>query len=171
MDIEESGAHDPDRPPSPAGLESLLDRAPKVVRRSLLLKHALFFFAVVVPVTCLIGAAAYWSALHMYQQEIENRLTLVAQVRGSEIQTFRMRRTKRMAAVAARPRLRNLLQAFLNESIPAERFQADVKAMLTDLQQSNYEFHAFWIAGVDGAVTQKTNQDDHRGQQTLSGNV
>jgi PAS domain S-box-containing protein len=71
---KESRPREAGRHQSPAGDEFQLSHASKMVRRSLLVKHAMFFFAVVVPVTSLIGWAAYNSALDVYQQRVQVNL-------------------------------------------------------------------------------------------------
>jgi signal transduction histidine kinase/CheY-like chemotaxis protein len=128
-------------------------------RSSIRHKLVLFVAALVVLTTLALTFGGYLFVRQLLLEEGRDRLTLNAANRGAMLQIYIQQQHERVALVASRTRLRQLLQQYLEGAIPHEPFQAQSRRILNDARESTRGFVAIWITDLQGGVLTATHRE------------
>lgn len=124
---------------------------------SIVWKLTLFVGTLAVLIASALSGAGYFFARAMLREQIEDRLTIVAAGRQALLLNFIEQQKERVALVASRTRLRQLLGDHAAGKIPPDEFRTETAKILLDAQKSTDGFVAIWIAGLDGKVLTATD--------------
>ncbi|MEX0703664.1 MAG: response regulator [Planctomycetales bacterium] len=128
--------------------------------RSVPVKLALIVAALVVATSGAVGHFGYLFARNTLQQQIRERLDVVASDRGALLETFAAQQLDNVALVASRTLLRQLLEERRRDGADEEEFLEKTRLILQDASQSVDEFERIWIADPDGVVIASTDLED-----------
>jgi PAS domain S-box-containing protein len=128
----------------------------KPIRRSLLIKNAVFVAVIVVLTGSTLSWSGYLFARANLREQIQERLLLVATERQARVTAYAAQQRERVALVASRTRLRRILEEYLDGSMSADEFEAESKRILEDARGSTEGFDAIWIADRDGRLVTAT---------------
>ena len=123
---------------------------------SLLFRLTGFVAIAVVLTAASVGWVGYEFARRTLRDQIHQRLSMVAADRATMLEAYVARQHERIALVASRTRLRQLLEQHSEESIAPAQFQNDSRPILQDVQATIGEFVEIWIAARHGRVVTET---------------
>ncbi len=127
-------------------------------RASLLLKQTAFvaFVTIVTGGTLMLASETF--ARRMLRNEIDQRLTLAATDRRALLQIYIHQQQERVALVASRTRLRQLVDDRAAGKIPTDEFRRQSAQILTDARRSAEGFLGISIADPRGTIITATDE-------------
>ncbi|MFN4261845.1 MAG: response regulator [Gemmataceae bacterium] len=134
-----------------------LDTPRLPLRRSLLIKYAVFVALLVILTSGILGHLAYVLASNILHDNMHDHLQSLAVERGMMLEAFAAQQRERAALIRGRTRLRELVHNYVNGQIPQTDFRRDARRILTDARQSIPQFHALWITDAKGQVIAATD--------------
>ena len=135
-------------------------------RHSVLVRLALFVFALLLLTTGLMGWAGYLVARDIIRDQIHERLLVAATDRHSMVLAFVEQQHERVGLVASRTKLRNLIAQFRHGEISEQEMRDGTRPILEDAKRSTDGFRSILIVDPDGRVM--TSTDDSRLGQDVS---
>lgn len=144
---------DPDAPPAQAPLP----RIP--LYRSIRGKLTALVALLIALTTAALTVTDYAYVRSMLNDSLHEQLKLHGEGLREVLLAYIGQQHERVALVASRTRLRQLLGLYLNDEIDSGQLQAGAQRILLDAQQSTRGFIAISIAGPDGRVITATEED------------
>jgi len=134
--------------------------SPRIPRRSSIRQKLAVFVAALVVLTILaLTLSGYLFIRQLLLNGVRERLTLDTASRSEMLQAYIQQQHERVALVASRTKLRQLLQQFLDGSIALEPFQTESGRILNDARRSTGGFQAIWITNPEGRVITSTHNE------------
>ncbi len=137
------------------------------IQTSLRFKLTLFVAAIVVLTAGALSVASYVFARRILRAQIHDRLSVVANDRQKLLFGYVQQQQERVALVASRTRLRQLLEQFGASQLDAETFHAETRRILLDAQGSSPGLLAIWITDLNGRCITATG-DEYLGKDFAS---
>jgi signal transduction histidine kinase len=121
-----------------------------VLKRSIVVKLTLFVGLLVALTAGILITVVYRYTSEMLRDQIDNRLSAVADDRQSLLMTGMAQMEERVRIFASRYRLLEILERYSGGSMTAERFQAESTRTLDEVRSDTDGLLAFWIEDRDG---------------------
>lgn len=137
------------------------------MRTSLRLKLTLFVAAIVVLTAGALSVASYVFARRILRAQIHDRLSVVANDRQKLLLGYVQQQQERVALVASRTRLRQMIEQFGAGRLDAETFRTETRRILLDAQGSSPGLLAIWITDLNGRCITATG-DEYLGKDFAS---
>jgi len=128
------------------------------LRSSLLLKQTAFVAMVTIVTGGTLILASERFARRIVRDEIDQRLVLIATDRQALLQAYIHQQQERVALVASRTRLRQLVEERAAGKIPADQFRRQSAQILADAQRSAEGFLSVSIADPRGIIITATDE-------------
>src|SRR5207245_5327370 len=130
------------------------------LRSSLLLKQTAFVAMVTIVTGGTLILASERFARRIVRDEIDQRLVLIATDRQALLQAYIHQQQERVALVASRTRLRQLVEERAARKIPADQFRRQSAQILADARRSAMDFLSISIADPQGIIITATDGAD-----------
>lgn len=127
------------------------------VRSSILLKQTAFTVLVVVLAGGTLILAGHTFVRSMVRDQIDQRLILVASDRQVLTQSYILQQLERVALVASRTRLRQLVREHIVAAIDGEEFRRESRRILVDALKSSSAFLRITIVDLNGTPITATD--------------
>ncbi len=137
------------------------------LRTSIRLKLAVLVAGAVVLTAGALSVVSYSYAYQTLRREIHARLTVMAADRQKILIGYIEQQQERVALVASRTRLRQLLDELAAGTTATEHFRGESRQILRDAQRVGAGVKAIWIADPTGRVVTATD-DSYLGQDMSS---
>ncbi len=132
---------------------------PSLTRRSLILRLTLYVAVLVVFVAGVLGVAGFLFTQRVLVEEIQSRLTLIANTRQAALLSYVDQQQDRVALVASRTRLRELMSQRIAGMISPEALRDGVRPILADSQKSFSEARELRIVDRQGVLLASTSDN------------
>ncbi|MGC8638273.1 MAG: GAF domain-containing protein [Isosphaeraceae bacterium] len=129
-------------------------------RRSIVVKLALFVGLLVALTAGILTTVVYYYTGEMLRDQIDNRLSAVAEDRQSQLQSGLARVEERVRIVASRYRLLELIEQRAGAGAVPERVRAESTRILDDVRAAAAGLLALWIENRDGRKVASTGPED-----------
>lgn len=127
--------------------------------RSIVLKQTAFVALLVSFTGGILILAGYGFVRSLLRDQIDARLVVAASERQSRLQAYIRQQHERVALVASRTRLRQLVEEHVSGKLEEQPFRTQAKTILIDAQQSTEGFQSIAIANLQGKVIAATDDD------------
>ena len=136
------------------------------IRRSIVLRVALFVALVIAVSVSFMGWVGYRAAETLLESRINQHLRVIAADRAAMIDAYVSRQHERVVLVASRLRLRELIESRLEQRIPDEQLQLAAKPILIDVLKNVSDLQTISVLDLEGNVIVST--DDSQLEKNLA---
>jgi len=129
------------------------------IQTSIRLKLTVLVALVVMVAAGALSVVSYLFARNVLRMQIHDRLSVIANDRQKLLLSYVQQQEERVALVASRTRLRQLLDDFAAGRVAPEQFQEESRRILRDAQSSGRGLLAIWVTDLAGRAITATADD------------
>ncbi len=129
------------------------------VRLPIRIRLSLFATLLLLLCTISLALATFFAARSILDEQIDSRLSVIAQGRRQLLSAYVNQQHERVALVSSRTRLRKLITDFDAGLLPLAEMQEETRNILLDAMQSTDGFLAISITDLEGRVITSTSDD------------
>ncbi len=127
--------------------------------QSLVTKQTVFVAVLVLVISQALSWVGFFFARDALRERVHDHLDAVAMERLKRLDTFVSQQHERVALVASRTRLRQLIAQHTVNKVVDERFLDETQRILQDAKKSTQGFLGIWFANVEGRVITATDPE------------